>query len=542
MDTRIYIITHKKFHVPDERGYAPLHVGRALSEDFGYPGDNAGDNISEKNKNYCELTGIYWIWKNISCDIVGICHYRRYFIKDQKLLSKEYIEETLQQYDAITLHSGVTPSENLWNHYGACHYEKDLKTVRDIIEEKYPEYLDAFDFSMHCNLMTLGNMIITRKEIFDQYCEWLFDILFEAERRIDISEYDDRQKRIFGFLSERLLRIWLLNQHLKIREEDLINVEENNQKKSFFIMAPVNVESGGPELSHQMCYTLNRLGYDAYMYYADGQQAEPIDAPAPARYEKYATSHVEDSRPVCKDNTVFIFNEGMTPYIPVIPSKKKVLWWMSVDNYIHNQGIIEPIDSICREIDLHLVQSHYARDYLLHTVGVPEEKILYVSDYIGDAYGQFILPSVYRQNIALYNPYKGYADLKPLIDRTTWLKWIPLINLSEEQVIVLMQSAKIYVDFGPHPGKDRIPREAASCGLCVITNKKGSAAYEQDVPIPEKYKFDNVPSQYDQIEALMHEICDHFDEHSADFDHYRAFIKGEKNLFEQAVKDFIDKI
>jgi hypothetical protein len=231
MDTRIYVITHKKFNAPQEDGYIPLQVGRALGEDLGYLGDNAGDNISAKNKSFCELTGVYWIWKNVSCDIIGICHYRRFFVNSTSLLSKEYIEEILQTYDAITVHSGLTPSANIWEHYGACHYEKDMQTVRDIIAEKYPDYLDAFDLSMHCDLLSIGNMIITKKETFDRYCAWLFDILFEAERRIDISAYDDRQKRIFGFLAERLMRVWISNQSLRIREEDLLYIEEDELAK-----------------------------------------------------------------------------------------------------------------------------------------------------------------------------------------------------------------------------------------------------------------------------------------------------------------------
>jgi hypothetical protein len=231
MDTRIYVITHKKFNAPQEDGYIPLQVGRALGGDLGYLGDNTGDNISVKNKSFCELTGIYWIWKNISCDIVGICHYRRFFVRDKSLLYKEYIEEILQTYDAITVHSGQTPSQNVWAHYAKCHYEKDLQTVRDIIAEKYPDYLDAFDLTMHCNLFSLGNMIITRKETFDRYCAWLFDILFEAERRIDTSAYNEWQKRIFGYLSERLLRVWISNQALRVREEDYFLVEEDQLSK-----------------------------------------------------------------------------------------------------------------------------------------------------------------------------------------------------------------------------------------------------------------------------------------------------------------------
>ncbi len=542
MDTRIYAITHKKFDLPEESGYYPLHVGRVLSEDLGYPGDDTGESISEKNKSFCELTGLYWIWKNVSCDIVGICHYRRYFAKDGAILSQEYIETSLARYDAILPCCGTFENDTLFTQFGLRHHIRDLLTVRDIIAERHPDYLDAFDFCMNCNLFSVGNMIITKKEIFDSYCEWLFDILLEAERRIDTSSYDNYQKRVFGFLSERLLRVWFLKQNLKIHEEDYMNIDHDPNKKVFLILAPAGRESGGPEALHQLCNAIDRLGANAYMYYIDGKQAQWCDVPAPARYEKYHTRHISNSLPGSPDNIVFVFNEDLTPYIPTVTCRPKVLWWLSVDNYTNNSGSPMPLSYLRTEIDLHLVQSEYARDYLLHTVGIPEDKILKVSDYIGEAYGQFILPSAYRKNTALYNPYKGLAELKPLMEKASWLTWIPLTGLTEEQVVVLMQSSKLYVDFGGFPGKDRIPREAASCGCCVITGKKGAAAFEQDVPIPEKYKFDDIPNQYDQIERLMHEICEDFDAHSRDFDAYRAGIRGEKECFDREVGELIKYI
>ena len=163
MDTRIYCVTHKQFTPPDMEGYYPLQVGSALCGDLGYLSDNTGDNISEKNKSYCELTGIYWIWKNISCDIVGICHYRRYFVKDEDFLTKEYIEDTLKKYDIIVSHSGGTDKSSLWEHYAANHSEADMNICREVVGDMYPEYLAAFDLCLNCNLFTLGNMMITRK-------------------------------------------------------------------------------------------------------------------------------------------------------------------------------------------------------------------------------------------------------------------------------------------------------------------------------------------------------------------------------------------
>ena len=221
MDTRIYVCTHKQYTKPESPLYHSLHVGRAISEDLGYEGDNTGDHISERNKSFCELTGLYWIWKNVQCDIVGICHYRRYFIKDEDFLKQEEIEHLLTNgYDAILPTSSFTHYKNTREHYAHEHYIKDLDVLRKILSDLSPESLPAFDLSLSCNLLSAWNMLITRKEIFDEYCSWLFPILFEAEKRIDISSYDTFQGRLFGYLSERLIRVFFMN-HTSISKNSL---------------------------------------------------------------------------------------------------------------------------------------------------------------------------------------------------------------------------------------------------------------------------------------------------------------------------------
>ena len=125
MDTRIYVMTHKEYVKPEDDMYISLHVGKALGNDFGDVGDDTGDNISEKNRNYCELTGMYWLWKNVKCDIVGICHYRRYFVVDEDFIKKDYIESVLSEYDIIVPGSAMTPGETVGKHYEKEHYWKD---------------------------------------------------------------------------------------------------------------------------------------------------------------------------------------------------------------------------------------------------------------------------------------------------------------------------------------------------------------------------------------------------------------------------------
>ncbi len=220
MDTRLYVMTHKEYTKPDDDLYISMHVGHALGNEFGYVADDTGDNISAQNRHYCELTGLYWIWKNVTCDIVGICHYRRYFVREEAFLTQEYIERTLEKYDVIVPNSGSTKYANNWEHYKQVHIENDMVICRDVLTDKYPEYLSAFELCMNTNLATLGNMMIARKDIYDKYCQWLFDILFEVERRVDISDYDTFQARIFGYLSERLLRVWLMANSYRVKEEE----------------------------------------------------------------------------------------------------------------------------------------------------------------------------------------------------------------------------------------------------------------------------------------------------------------------------------
>lgn len=221
MDVRMYVMTHKKLPELPDSLYIPLQVGKAGKEDFGYLGDDTGDNISEKNAAYCELTGMYWLWKNMYCDVIGICHYRRYFTREELPLDKACIERLMEKYSIIIPNSACVKDDDVYDHYRKRHYTKDLDICRDVIAEKYPEYVGAFDYSMQTILVSVGNMWITRKDIFDRYCTWLFDILFEVEKRIDTTGYDAYQGRVMGFLSERLFRVWLFMQEEAVTEENV---------------------------------------------------------------------------------------------------------------------------------------------------------------------------------------------------------------------------------------------------------------------------------------------------------------------------------
>lgn len=314
-------------------------------------------------------------------------------------------------------------------------------------------------------------------------------------------------------------------------------------KKRYYIFTPPH-HFRGPELAHQMCHELLLQNRQAWMYYIKSPNKEPIDIPSNERYRKYGTSHTLNMAEVEQTGSVIIVPEACATWVFAYQKCKKVLWWMSVDNFIINEELVgfDIFDSLKQEVSLHLVQSQYAYQYLLQR-GISSKDILYVSDYIGENYGRFQLPETYRKNIALYNPRKGNSQaMQPLIDQTNWLKWIPLRNYTEEEMIALMEISKLYIDFGTHPGKDRIPREAASCGCCIVTNRKGSANFYEDIPIPDCYKINNNPIDYTQTAQLLLDICMHWGEHNRQFDYYRQSIASEREKFSKDVKKFVNTI
>ncbi len=232
----IYVITHKPVELSLPYQYKKLFVGaekltvKEKENLKGYVFDDLGKNISKKNGNYCELTGLYWIWKNKKEDIVGITHYRRFFGKPRKLLSLEEAEAILEQSDIIVARRQWV-EKNVKVHFEGFHRKEDLELLRKAILKKYPEYIKSFDCAMSKCFLFSFNMMVCRKDIFDKYCMWLFDILETCEYQIDITNYDLYQKRIFGFLSERLLMVYLLHHNMKVTERKVWETELDRSTK-----------------------------------------------------------------------------------------------------------------------------------------------------------------------------------------------------------------------------------------------------------------------------------------------------------------------
>ncbi|XME02295.1 DUF4422 domain-containing protein [Lachnospiraceae bacterium C1.1] len=218
----IYVSTHKAYEFPKNPIYIPIQVGRALHDDLGYLPDNRGDNISEKNPYYSELTGIYWAWKNDrEADIKGLCHYRRYLMNDQgHLWNEKEIRDTIgpdKPFDIISTKL-IKLNYSYYDAFSVDHNAGDLDALAAVVKEKHPEDYAEYEAVVHGSRTYFGNIFICPAEIFDEYASWLFDILFELEKRIDPSKYDGYEKRVYGFLSEVLLLVFIRRHDLRVKE------------------------------------------------------------------------------------------------------------------------------------------------------------------------------------------------------------------------------------------------------------------------------------------------------------------------------------
>jgi len=251
----IYVITHKDYEFPDSDLYKPLVVGKAINnvDLAGHSSavyDNTNDNISYKNKEYCELTGMYWLWKNCNDKFIGICHYRRHFssnekecvLKGKNIIGNNELTVLLEQYDIIVPKGMSLMKGTVFSQYSKIHYIRDLFLLRDCISKTNSDYIQSFEKVMNQSILHPFNMVITRKNIFDEYCNWLFSTLFDYESKIDISTYNNYQKRLYGFLAERLFTVWLFHNHnrFSIKEIDVVEIE-NIPVMKFPIKEKINI-------------------------------------------------------------------------------------------------------------------------------------------------------------------------------------------------------------------------------------------------------------------------------------------------------------
>lgn len=236
---KIVVACHKPYWKCADSIYQYVEAGAALHKqpmrDMLH--DNTGQHISEKNETFCELTALYWAWKNRDCDYLGLCHYRRYFAgkpfgpSHDRILTGEALSSILETTAVVLPRKRNYRIETNYSQYIHAHHKEDLDTTRKILAKVYPEYLPAFDRSMAQTSGHRFNMFIMRKDLADAYCAWLFDVLFRLEAELDISGYDAKDRRVFGYVAERLTDTWLNTNHISYCELPVVNLERQNWLK-----------------------------------------------------------------------------------------------------------------------------------------------------------------------------------------------------------------------------------------------------------------------------------------------------------------------
>lgn len=321
-----------------------------------------------------------------------------------------------------------------------------------------------------------------------------------------------------------------------------------------YVLCPAYFKTGGTELLHQYVNVLVNSGkVKCKMVYPDATQDKNIN---PA-FEKYINEYCELKDVADNKNNVLIVPEVMTDYLKCFQNVKKVIWWESVDNYLSRSSVFfniknfksNPKNSLrfikniilkkkngvskkyLKKVDYHFVQSFYAKAFL-SDLGI-NNNVFYVSDYLNDTYLDAIdcFDKNVKENYVCYNPLKGKRDTNKIIRKMKDVKFVKLINMRNEQVKDSLLHSKLYIDFGNHPGKDRFPREAASMGCCIITNKKGSAKYKEDVFIPDEFKFKSINKELPLIKKTIIKCLNDYDNECIKFEEYRKRIKAEKEMF-----------
>lgn len=314
---------------------------------------------------------------------------------------------------------------------------------------------------------------------------------------------------------------------------------------TIYIAAPANRFTGGPTLAHQLCEQLRSSGFDACMYYYHSAKEQN---PVHKNYAKFGNpfvTHIKDL-----DNQILVVPETAPDLLKGLRKTKKVIWWMSVDNYfdvylksrrnkIANIGGLLKYNVFSKQT-YHFAQSHYAIDFLIKN-GVDSKSILYLSDFVDDVFYDAYQTIDYgsRNNQIVYSPKRGLDFTKKIIHRMPEYSFVALSGMTQTEMIEQMKKSKVYIDFGNHPGKDRIPREAAMCGCCIITGYRGSAGNKYDIMIDDEFKFNDNDSEIDNIVLKIKDIISNYSKYVTCFDTYRDRIVREKEEFiNDAVKIF----
>jgi len=326
-----------------------------------------------------------------------------------------------------------------------------------------------------------------------------------------------------------------------------------SSKTKIYIMCPANFATGGPEALHQLGKELVEQGFDAMMYYLNFDYTQ-YDSPIHDNYKNYEvpyTEHVDN-----KENNILIFPETFCTYLwqKEYKNTQKVIWWLSVINFhksldnikkhykhqkyyffkrLYKNYPIPTLKKVKKTNALHIAHSYFSIDFLKSN---GFEVTAQISDYMHDRFLTGADFTSKKTNTIIYNPVKNDEFLKDIELQVTEYQWIPIHKgYTPNEVLQLMIQAKVYIDFGYHPGKEKMPREACLSDCCLIIGKDGSAKFKEDMPINDAYHFEKSENSKSKIVEKIRECMVDYEKNIKDFADYKQALLNEKIVLKESV-------
>lgn len=230
-DIKILVASHKAYWMPNDGMYLPIQVGAVGKGPIpSFARDDYGESISKMNPRYCELTALFWGWKNLNVGSTGLVHYRRYFsgTGERGILTAQEATHLLEDFSVILPKKRHYVIETIESHYAHTFDESHIQLIRDVLDKRCPEGLVAFECHMRRRSAHMYNMFIMKKNYLSEYCEWLFPILFEMEECIDFANMTTFEARCMGRLAELLVDVWIDLNGIRYVEVPVVNLEPVN--------------------------------------------------------------------------------------------------------------------------------------------------------------------------------------------------------------------------------------------------------------------------------------------------------------------------
>jgi len=346
-----------------------------------------------------------------------------------------------------------------------------------------------------------------------------------------------------------------------------------NNTKKIFVFCPNDVVTGGPDALHQMVYYLNQIGFDAKIVYYSF--AKKHFYAIPEAYRIYVSSFITEDEFIDSPDKIVILPEHAVDKLRFLKKSKVFIWWLSVDNNVNRSTSLWKVfffmtlparmvknwhyykkrfgEAVVKTLQMkkydfnaeqgnveHLCASYYAYDFVSKR---SKRKVSICIEPISKVFLEKIdkqndkLELIRRSDVILYNPRKSGAFVQKLAKLAPDLNFMPLCGMSQGQLIETYKASKLYVDFGPFPGAERIPKEAVLFGCCVITGRKGASNFYEDVPIPDEYKFDNPSKEIIMILDKIRDVLGNYSEHRSLFDEYRKMVLSLESNFLTALRE-----